>query len=96
MGLLVLDRRAGETVVLGDRVTLSVDSIDGDRVTLNISRNDGTLGYERTLNGPDAEHAVGPVRIRARRPNPARQSVKLSFAAPRHLAIVRGELLAAA
>lgn len=95
MGLLVLERRAGESVVLGDRITVTVDRIAGEKVTLAISRGDAAA-YQHTLTGPDAQYVIGPVVIQARRPHPGRPSVKLSFAAPRHLAIVRSELLAAA
>ena len=90
---LVIERREGESVLVGRQIKVTLVAVRDQRIVLDIERTDGSVRFRRTLADADAVLELGPVRIQARRPRQV-PTAKLTFAAPRHVAIARSELLA--
>lgn len=58
--MLVLSRKAGESVLIGSEITVTVLSVCGDRVTLGIDAPLRTLILRDELTEPDAGLVAAP------------------------------------
>ena len=93
---LVLERKIGQSVLVGTHLEVTLEHVSGERITLEVASVGGGRAIRRVLDGPGASCEVGPVRIEAhRRGTRSSRWARLSFDAPRHIAITRSELAAA-
>ena len=94
---LTLSRAAGESIVLADRLQITVDEIDGHQVSVLLGDLDGAPQARHTFTGPDAELRLGDhVRIHGRVDAARPWQARLSISAPPTVRVMRRELMPAA
>jgi sRNA-binding carbon storage regulator CsrA len=92
---LTVTRRVGESVLLADRLEITLDEITEQHIAVLLGARDAEPTHRHVFHHPGETLTLGPVRITTRRDRCWPWQAKLSFEAPRRIQIMRRELVTA-